>query len=722
MKKSIFTTLSIFIFAHAFAQQKWNYPKTPKIPVYDTIWGKVIQDDYRWMENSKDTIFTKWLKEQADYTNNVLEKIPGIEKLQAEYMQAQDEGGKTYDPVVSGKSGVVFALNEPGSQSYKVYFYRYSTKNMELILDPEKLIPGKISELANIPFFSQNEKYLALPLTISETGKQTMEYKIWDVSTGKFVEADQSFSYFRFTDKDDEIIYDKSDPKSPVPQQFASSWLHKIGQSKDKDLMLLDHEKYPELLNLPGFTPGIFFLPKSNYVLAVKPLTQSIYWEAFIAPVTELRNERIHWKALTVRADEVPVYGIELAGDKAFFLSSKNEPGNAVRMTTLPNGDFSKSKLIFRPEVGWNVSSISRSQNYLLISTSKNGVESRIFAYQIASGKMKELKTGMKGNFSIVNVHPSSDKILFTIEAWNIQRGNYFEYDLNANKQVVGKFAANPANSIDHNLVVEQIEIASHDGEMVPVSIVYDKRYFKKDGRHRIEMTGYGAYGLSQRPGYLGTENPKLSRGFALVTAHVRGGGEKGGAWHKAAQKELKPNTWKDFIATAEYLLAQKYTSSDLLSITGGSAGGILIGRSVTERPDLFAVAIPKVGMMNIMRGEFSINPIGVLNEFGTIKKEDEAKWLFEMDAMHKVKAGVKYPAQLITAGNLDPRVAVWMPAKYAATMQDKNGGNSPQLLFVDFDSGHFGAATKEERARQDALILAFELWQTGHPDFQPKK
>lgn len=718
------TTLLLltFFMVQTLSAQKWDYPATPKIPVYDTIWGNVIQDDYRWMEKPRDSVFNQWLKDQANFTNSVLDKIPGIEKLQAEYMQAQDGGGKTYDPVLSGKSGTVLVVNEPESQSYKVYFYRQGTGKMDVILDPETMEAGKRADLIGKPFFSQNEKYLGVPVLISEPGKQTVIYKIWDTQAGRFLTMDTPFSEFSFTDRDDEIIYYKRDPKSRVPDKLAKFFLHKLGQPVSEDLMLMDHEKYPELLTEPEFTPAIFFLPKSKYILALKPFTKSVYWEAFIAPASELRNERIHWKLLTESADEIPVYGIELAGNKAFFLTSKNEPGNALRMTTLPNGNFSKSKLIFRPEAGWNVSSIKRSQNYLLISTSKNGVESKLFSYRISSGKLKELKTGMKGNYIINNIHPSTDKIAFTVNGWNIRPGSYYEFDLKSNKMVAGKSGGNGVATIDNNLVVEQIEIASHDGEMVPVSIVYDKRYYKKDGRHRVELTGYGAFGYSESPRYLGSENPKLSRGFALVTAHVRGGGEKGGAWHKAGQREHKPNTWKDFIATAEYLIAQKYTSPDLLCITGGSAGGLLVGRSISERPDLFAVAIPQVGAMNTMRGEFTANAITALAEFGTIKKEDEAKWIFEMDAMHQVKAGVKYPAQLITAGYLDPYVPVWMPAKYAATMQDKNGSTNPQSLFVNFDSGHFGASTTEGRARQSALLLAFELWQTGHPNFQPKK
>jgi prolyl oligopeptidase len=200
----------------------------------------------------------------------------------------------------------------------------------------------------------------------------------------------------------------------------------------------------------------------------------------------------------------------------------------------------------------------------------------------------------------------------------------------------------------------------------------------------------------------------------------VRGSGVYGKDWHKAGFKATKPNTWKDFIACAEYLVARKYTSGAKLGILGGSAGGILIGRALTERPDLFAAAIPAVGVLDAVRAETEAN--GVLNvpEFGTVKKEDEFRALLAMSSYHHVKPGTAYPAVMLPHGVNDPRVAVWHSTKMAARLLAASTSGKPVLLNLDYESGHGIGDTKAQRQKQTADSYAFLLWQTGHPDFQP--
>jgi prolyl oligopeptidase len=210
-----------------------------------------------------------------------------------------------------------------------------------------------------------------------------------------------------------------------------------------------------------------------------------------------------------------------------------------------------------------------------------------------------------------------------------------------------------------------------------------------------------------------------LNRGVVIAFAHIRGGGEKGNEWYLAGKKATKPNTWKDFNACAEWLIKNKYTSSEKFGISGASAGGILIGRAITERPDLYKVAIPKVGCLNGLRMEFSPNGPGNIPEFGTVTKEDEFKALLEMDAYQHIQKGVKYPAQLITTGFNDPRVDSYIPAKFAAKMQADNGSQNPVLLYVDYVAGHFGGSTMDEQFAQKAKEYAFLLWQCGDKDFQ---
>jgi prolyl oligopeptidase len=200
----------------------------------------------------------------------------------------------------------------------------------------------------------------------------------------------------------------------------------------------------------------------------------------------------------------------------------------------------------------------------------------------------------------------------------------------------------------------------------------------------------------------------------------VRGGGAYGEEWHLAGKQSTKSNTWKDFIACAEYLIREGYTSTPKLAINGGSAGGILVGRTMTERPDLFAVAVPQVGALNALRFETSANGVPNIPEFGTVKDEQQFKSLLEMDALFHVKDGVKYPATLITTGINDPRVPPWESFKFAARLQAATVSGRPVLLRIDYSGGHGVGSTKTQRQEETADVWSFMLWQFGAEKFQP--
>jgi len=270
------------------------------------------------------------------------------------------------------------------------------------------------------------------------------------------------------------------------------------------------------------------------------------------------------------------------------------------------------------------------------------------------------------------------------------------------------------------DLVAEEVEVPSHDGTLVPLSIIH-RRDLVKDGSSPCILEGYGAYGMNPySPACSVMKNDVALHGVVLGFAHVRGGGEKGEAWYRAGWKTTKPNTWKDFIACGEYLVKQGYTSSARLAGTGTSAGGVLISRAVTERPDLFAAAVCNVGCANAMRMEFTPNgPVNV-PEFGTVQDEQECKALFEMDGVQHVKTGVAYPAVLGVGGWNDPRVTAWEPGKFVASLQAASTSGKPVLMKVNYDNGHF-TEEKTVTFRNFAGQYSFMLWQTGHPEFQPR-
>ena len=255
---------------------------------------------------------------------------------------------------------------------------------------------------------------------------------------------------------------------------------------------------------------------------------------------------------------------------------------------------------------------------------------------------------------------------------------------------------------------------------MVPLSILYNKNTVL-NGNNSCILTGYGCYGYSFSP-YFSIMNLELiNQGVALAVAHVRGGGEKGENWHLSGHKTTKPNTWKDFIACAEYLIKNGYTTKEKLAGTGTSAGGILIGRAITERPDLFAAAVCNVGDANALRAEYETDGPANSKEYGTVKDSIECLALIEMDALNHVQKGVKYPAVLCATGINDARVAPWQPGKFAGALQNATASGKPVLLRVDLNNGHFTEnrlVTFSDFADQ----FAFLLWQTLNPNFRLNK
>jgi len=257
------------------------------------------------------------------------------------------------------------------------------------------------------------------------------------------------------------------------------------------------------------------------------------------------------------------------------------------------------------------------------------------------------------------------------------------------------------------------------DGTKVPLSIIARKGLVR-DGRHPALVDAYGSYQIVSSPFFNTRAIAFLEQGGVIATAHVRGGGEYGRRWWKAGQKLSKPNTWRDLIDCCEALVRDGWTTPSRLAIQGGSAGGITVGRALTERPALFAAVISNVGVSNALRAEFSQNGPPNIAEFGTVKERDGFEALREMDALHAVRDGILYPAVLLTTGLKDPRVEPWQVAKMTARLQKATASKNPVLLRVTFDAGHGLGSTRTQADEQRADEYAFVLWRTGAPGFQP--
>jgi prolyl oligopeptidase len=331
-------------------------------------------------------------------------------------------------------------------------------------------------------------------------------------------------------------------------------------------------------------------------------------------------------------------------------------------------------------------------------------------------GSRTTLKLPFPGTVDTLYTDPLQDGCWFALESWVrprvICRG--------APDGTVTMTSVSPKPDIDvAPYASEEVTVTARDGAKVPLSIVYRKG-LKRDGTAPLYLEAYGAYAIDEDPGF----NPRLlawlDRGGVFAVAHVRGGGELGEDWHKAGQKLTKPNTWRDCIDCAKWLIANKWTSPGKLAVEGTSAGGIMISRFLTEEPALLRVAVIRVGDSDALRSEFMVSGPANIPEFGTVKEPDGFKGLYAMDGYQHVKDGVAYPAALVTTGLSDPRVAPWEAGKITARLQAASSSKRPVLLRVETDAGHGVGSTRKQLDDEKADTYAFILWQVGDPRYQP--
>lgn len=702
------------------ASAQYQYPVIKTVDSTDSYWGVTIKDPYRHLENLKDSIVLGWFNEQTDYTNSILAKIPGQETLIRELSELDEISATAIEPVAKAGGKYFYQKSLPGDSFNKVY-YRNGENGKEILLfDPQTFIAGKtVDFLARV-----SDDGSRMLLIISEAGGELGDIHIMDVATKKFHPDVIPHSRGRFVPgSNTEIVYLEYASKDPHNTNNILNCpfkLHVMGTPVSEDLVLAGKAKYPELNFKPVERPWVSIFKNSPYMILETNSGGDI--PVYYALKSELKKEKINWKQIAGFDDEIKEFFVN--GSNIYMLTSKGNPKFKIIKTSLLNPDLSKAQIIAEGKGDWKISSVSATKDYLLINFSKNELLTQPKIYNFVTGKTEEVKTSLKGNSSLSVLSAADNEIEIFNTGWNVPFNRY-RYDIKNKTVSKGLYHLEYKGTFPqlNDLVYEEIEVPSHDGELVPLSIFYNKALVKKDGTNGCVLTGYGAYGANAgSPYFEASVLPMVNRGYVMAVAHVRGGGEKGNNWHMAGKKVTKPNTWKDFNACADWLIKNKYSSPQKIAGLSASAGGILIGRAITERPDLYKAVICHVGVLNALRVEFMPSGPSQIAEFGTVKDSVEFKSLLEMDAYHHTKAGVKYPAQLITASLKDFRVPAYIPAKFAAKMQAANTSGDPVLLFVDLDGGHFGSTNQENYIKQLAKEWSFLFWQTGHPDFQPLK
>ena len=715
MKRIASLVLPLLMAVPCLAQRL--YPPTRTVDAADTYFGKTYKDPYRWLENLKDNEVETWFKAQAELTDGLLAKIPARDALAREWMELDKLKPASYSSITY-ENGRVFYKKTLGGENVGRLFFRLGWSGTEkLLFDPSTYKAGVTTTIESL-LPSPDGHYVALGFSAS--GAEYSEIRILDVDRGTLLPESTYPSYgpYGWSLDSKSLFYDAgkvTDIKSLDIELNRKTRLHKLGTDFATDRDLFSNESDPEL----GITPKEF--PSASidesypdYIVGAVGTVQN-EMRIFYAPSSELKSPKIRWKVLCSPSDNL-VRGMAFHKGFVYAVTHANAPRYKVVRTSVKHPDWAHAETVL-PEAKDSIRYITKSKDFLFVGTS-NGIVDRVVKYDLATGKANELKLPGSGTVAVICPDWHTNRCIVYVTSWTRPTTLY---DFDGGKDTFAKSVFNTDVSYPgfETLVTEEVEVPGHDGTLIPLSIIH-KKGIPLDGSSSCILGGYGAYGISASP-YFDVKRSIALRGVVLAYAHPRGGSEKGEAWYKAGYKTTKPNTWKDFISCAEFLVKKGYTSPGHLAGTGTSAGGILISRAITTRPDLFGAAVCNVGCANAMRLEFS--PNGPVNtpEFGTVKDPVECEALYEMDGVQHVQQGVKYPAVLCVAGWNDPRVAPWQPGKFAAALQNASTSGKPVLMKVNYDNGHF-TEEKIVTFRNFADQFAFLLWQTGHKEFQPAK
>ncbi len=703
------------IFSAIFALQIFAQTAPPIAPVRnvtDEYFGQKIVDPYRWMEDMKSDEMQKWMKSQAVYADDYLQRLPMRDDILKRLNEASGANISVRDIRQSGNL-FLYLRRAPDEQNFNLYVRDGLAGAERLLVNPNKISNDGKRYSINVWNASLDGKYIAYRMAAG--GAENGEIRVVNVANGK--DMNECIDRVRFgagnwLPDGKSFLYNrlqKLPEGAPQTDKYQKSrvYLHVLGTDPDTDKAVFGFDVNLRIKFDQTLLPAVQTDANWNFALAMLESGVSPNKEFYVAPLETLNEKVVPWRKIVSFDDEVGSYqadGVAIHGDDLYLISYKNTPRYKVVRTILSKPDLLNTEIVF-PSGEAVVTSFAAQRDALYVQTMDGG-NYRIWRVDYKTKKAELLKLPYDGSASITANESSMDGIYFNMVSWT-KSDSHFKYDPKTG-------TAAPTNLIPPNPVdmsgIEFINTRakSYDGAMIPLVIIY-KKGLKRDGTNPVLMDGYGAYGIENTSPYFFSEAlPWLERGGVFVWTGIRGGGEYGEEWHMAGFQKAKPNTWKDFIACAEYLIAEKYTSPAHLGIRGGSAGGILISNTITTRPDLFAAAIDNVGLNDMLRFETTSNGIPNIPEFGSFKTDEGFKNLLAMDGYLKIKDGVNYPAVLLTTGINDPRVDPWMSAKMAARLQTASSAGKPVLLRVDYDAGHGFGSSKEQRNKQAADEYAF--------------
>lgn len=698
MKRKTLVLLNIAFAMSMNAQQfQGSYPDSKKTDQTDTFFGVEVKDPYRWLEDDLSADTKKWVVVENKLTFGYLDQIPFREKLKNQLTEIWN-----YERISAPfKEGdFTYFYKNDGLQQHSVLYRQKGSSKEEVFLDPNKFSKDGTTSLAGVNF-SKDGSLCAYQ--ISEGGSDWRKVIVMRTLDKKQIGdtlKDVKFSRLSWKDNDGFYYSSYDKPKGSELSQMTDKhklFFHKLGTDQKEDKLIFGGEETPRRYIDGEVTEDQRFLVIST---AVSTTGNELYIQDLTKPNSPIVPIILDFKISTDFKDN--------DGDVFYLQTNLNAPNNRLVKVNL-NKPKPENWVDVIPETE-NVLNTTTAGGYFFGFYMKDALE-QVIQFDHAGNKIREIELPGKGSASGFSGKKNQKKIYYNFSNY-VTPSTIFEYNVENGESNLYKKPSVKFNP--ENYVSEQVFYISHDSAKVPMMISY-KKGLKLDGKNPTILYGYGGFNISLTPSFSVANAVWMENGGIYAVPNLRGGGEYGKKWHDGGIKTNKLNVFKDFIAAAQYLKDHYYTSTDYLAISGGSNGGLLVGATMTMQPDVAKVALPAVGVLDMLRYHTFTAGAGWAYDYGTA---DDSKEMFEYllgySPVHNVKEGVCYPATLVTTGDHDDRVVPAHSYKFAAELQSKQGCKNPVMIRIETNAGHGAGRSTETMINEISDRFAFTLYNMG--------
>jgi prolyl oligopeptidase len=696
MKKQLLMTMATVLLSTSASAQGIQYPKADKDGTVDNYFGTEVADPYRWLEDDTSAKTAAWVEAENKITNAYLSKIPFRQKLLKRLTEVANYEKLSAPRKHHGRW--YFYKNDGLQNQYVMYVMDQLGGTPRVFLDPNKLSTDGTVALQGV-YFSNNGKYAAY--TISRSGSDWQEFYVIDLKTGQLTTDHIEWAKFSGAAWQGDGFYYSAYDAPTQGKEFSNVnegmkiYYHKIGTPQSDDVLFYQNPAQPKR----------FYTVSVNEEETMMFLYEDGAGAGNTLFVRDLRKPNSQFIQMTADMDYryTPLY---TEGEKIYLFTNYGAPRNRIMTADINRPGINDWQELIAEQQ--NVLNNADVINRQLILTYSQDASDHAYLYGLDGRQIREVKLPSVGSVGFTG-DEREPECFYTFTSFTVP-GTIYRYDMATGESTL--YAKPNVKFQQEDYTTEQVFFQSKDGTRIPMFLTYKKNV--KSPRP-VYLYGYGGFNIALVPSFSANRIPFLEQGGIYAQVTLRGGSEYGEEWHLAGTKMQKQNVFDDFIAAAEWLIREGYTTNEKIAIVGGSNGGLLVGACMTQRPDLFRVAIPQVGVMDMLRyHKFTIG-WNWASDYGTSEDSREMfEYLRGYSPLHNLKPGTSYPATLVTTADHDDRVVPAHSFKFAATLQECHKGTNPVLIRIDTKAGHGGGKPLAKILEEQADIYSFILYNMG--------